>query len=1554
MLSLRHCWAGSVERWRCLDIATLSSIYNVQLAKPKTILEVKIVSKRGIVSLDGSKAVLNSLHELFLNIKIKGLEPLEIGKSKLKILSRAKPIFESVISEVDSDFLVPLDKWALPETIFNLPLRAVIEKDNGKILIEKKVNLFVIDDSHPFVAVTQKPFKVFEPASQNNPDEFDKLIIDEPIDLFLIKNDSSEEISVEINQEEVSISPVSNLVGVLQLSNPIDPDVVPSGLVDVCIMHLDKEINFYVEAKDITRGEYTLESEYIAQIASGGRASIEKLIDIFDGEVVQQYTLLGGINDQSRRLAFLAELMESGDYKGQPIFVNLDADVSEPLFEFGCWNLTGSPQKEFKFISSSPPVIEILASYASARNAVLAKLWDGFLKDSSRPMYAAYPIFIANRATEIESLIAAYLDQYIRILDFIDLNEASQDWEDLFLLGSVDCVHFVLPQGGISGVFLMGPWHPLVLAKRYMTQSVIHDCGRRFISSTLDWKFSKLVPLIEQHSSFRWIPALLGNDKILEYAFVSPTSDPGWLAGLSEVAITNVERECAVVRNVLGLELSTFPLAREQMALGYLKSFTSSFSGNRAITVHAPKSYSARKLFQSAEELLYEGDKPSFQGLQLPGGVHLLLHDIAEIEPIQWRQPPIFIYQPDHLLGTHLWGESKDIDLLPPIGELKLGNLAESIPVPRGDGVRAVFNMPTRQVTSGMGGRPSSHEIEFGVSTPVGSDVSASFLRTLNRVESMGINNRKAIWTFQLPDTLHYTWNILPGGHADPAVFVHYIAEGMRRQQEARALWDYRVSVAKKINSYYTLAQVPVDIRFALNGSPIFKDGDMASILINELGLVGIAVGGEAMRSGSHALGVIGVAAAVRMMTFSTEEILPPLKIDKNRVGFLLSADSFYELLGGALEKGSGADTRRGDLVAIQTTFNETSNELTLSFVGIECKYSSSIYPAAEVDNALEQAERSFNRIDELARSAINPDGMPERLALAKLIEFGLRVSSVKNPQYLTLLRQSQIISCILSGRLVIENPKETSILFTTEASFESSALIKRRGIWVRLGPNAWPGVAETQQLLEVCRELSDIFDVGGTPLIPVQPVVVAPVSVAPPDVGDLKPVDPPEEIVGDDIDKPAGSAVGSGKVDKEIVESSSPLAPVLLGVNIQGLPIYYDPQKRGSLVENYNIMITGSPGKGKTQLVKTLVSEVRRQRKKVVLVDFKNDYSPDAGFLREAGLNVKHICYKGLPYNPLIPSPKEDPTSPDRSQVIHISQHIAGIASILGKCFVLGAQQQASLKDVIRECFKDKNIPTKGMVRNSDSFIYPDFNDVGVKLKAQNPLAYNRLDPLFDLGIFQAESSQLRFQSSLEDSSVLNVSDIPSEPIKDALVQIFILSSHAYFNALPHTSTLNILFVFDEAHRVLESENLAKFVRECRAYGVGVVLSSQYPSDFQKDISASLATKVVHGNGTDRDKIRSIINLLSIQDSEERIKGLGLFEAYVSNTQLGTVLINTLSYPYYLVLQKIKFGSNVKLENLENIDGLDTNRISVEEILKKLRLLSLIEENNGVYKVLI
>ncbi len=813
-----------------------------------------------------------------------------------------------------------------------------------------------------------------------------------------------------------------------------------------------------------------------------------------------------------------------------------------------------------------------------------------------------------------------------------------------------------------------------------------------------------------------------------------------------------------------------------------------------------------------------------------------------------------------------------------------------------------------------------------------------------------------------MPPTLEYTWNILPGGNVDPAVFVHYIKEGVSRDLESRALWDFKVSIARKINSYYILSRVPQEIKYALN-SPVFGGKlDVVSSLINDLGFIGIAVGGEAMRSSTHALGVIGVAAAIRLMTKGYGEILPPLRVDEYNIGFLLSADSFSEMLGGDLDTKddeSDKDNRRGDLVGIQIAIDKRSGHVSLSFVGIECKYSSSTYPPENVDQALEQAERSYLRIESLAECALEKNGMPERLALAKLVEFGLRVMSVLNTEHLSIEKQSYIISAILSANFDVIKPKlnMSTLLFTTECKLDSVECRKRKGLWIRLGVNGWPEVNESNDLLQIRRLLSsEIFLRGNS--VPHElnnsnhssesnEISTAPKAdhIPQADNGSVDLVKPKDESINESPNE-------SNEPNESL--STTVLKPILVGVNAKKVPVYFDPFYRENLLENYNIMITGSPGRGKTQLVKTLVSEIRRQDKRVIMLDFRNDYSRDLKFIEQTRLSVCHVPFQGLPYNPLIPIPIVNPTAVDGGKVINISQHISGIVSILSSFFKLGAQQEASLKDIIRECYLDKGIPSSGMIEDSNNFIYPDFNDVGIKLKQNNPMAYNRLDPLFDLNIFRSEFSQIRFDSVVGKSYIINVSDIPSEMVKNAIATIIILTSHAYFNSSDFDPVLKLMFVFDEAHRILDSEYLARFIRECRPYGVGLILSSQYTTDFSKDISTALATKIIHGNGADRENVKAIANLLGLQGEDENIKNMKLFEAYISNTQIKAEFINTLSYPYYLVYSEIKEGRLTSSASSSVIKGLDTTKISISEIVEKLRSFGLIEEVNGVFKALL
>jgi hypothetical protein len=1560
LLSLRHCWKGDPDRWKILDVDLLSQLYGVPNEDRIISIEVIFESQdSAVLSSDRLKAVTNTLNNLNLKVKIKGLDSTDANQFNLSIASRSSTIYSHEIISADQEILIPLTEVNIAEGKFNYPLRIRFASKDGTVRVEERANLYLLDAKNSFVAVVPDPFNIFKPSIISEDEDIDKILVDRPVDLYLVSFNDLNKPSILIDYENVEVENLSNSKNICKVVNTIDPDSSSLGKRSVNIELGLEEIAFEIEAKNVYRGEYTLESEYISQITNKAKNSVSKLIKIFDGDISSSYPHLGGVNERTRRLALVADLMESAEYLSEPILVELDGPLSDkPKLQEGCWNLTIRDQSLLTPNALEGDIEVPLKAYISARKRVLKTLFSIFNKDPSRPRYASSPIFINNKKQQIEECLILYLESYDRILKFLADNKDSISWELTFFICSLDSVYFLNKDDRSSGLCLLGPWHPLVVSKRFMMQSVIQDCGERLFSTRVEseTRFAKLMPLLEQQTSFRWMPALFNKEKIIEYAYMSASSDPGWMVGLSEKTIQNIDSCSQSLRSQFDLDITTFPLAREHMVSSYLRQFTSSFAANRSISIYANQAYSTLKLLESTQQFLYQEDEPSAAGYQLPGGIHLLLKSVEELPEVEWRNPPICFYEPNRL-GQHEWNYSKDIDLLPPIGDLKFHSISsERINMPRGDGARCVFSLPARKIIEGQGGQPSSYEIEFDGDRIESDPVAHSFLSVLSRLSKLGVEFRKAVWTFQLPPQLNFTWNILPGGNVDPAVFVHYIKEGMNRNLESRALWDYKVSIARKINSYYILSKVPNEIKYALN-SPVFSGKkDVVSELINDLGCIGIAVGGEAMRSTTHSLGVIGVVAAIRLMTKGYGKILPPLRIDEHYVGFILSADSFSELLGGDLDGSnddSEKDNRRGDLVGVQIYIDKVSGHVSISFVGIECKYSSSIYPPEKVDQALEQAERSYLRIKSLAESALESNGMPERLALAKLVEFGLRVMSVSHGEQLGIAKQTFVISAILSANFDVVDPIMSTLLFTTECKLNSVQHIKRRGLWIRLGINGWPGVNESESLLSVRKILSsDVFqntnqnsllsrDQNSNPIPSVDSVTSGQSDVS--SEADGEKITSKEEIV---IHEESSNTRNETLI-------TSPLKPILVGVNSKKAPVYFDPFYRPNLLENYNIMITGSPGRGKTQLVKTLVSEIRRQDKRVVMLDFRNDYSRDLRFIEQTRMSVCHVPFQGLPYNPLIPIPIVNPTSPVGSKVINISQHISGIVSIL-KSFQLGPQQQASLKDIIRECYQDRGIPSSGMIEDLGNFIYPDFNDVGAKLKQKDPLAYNRLDPLFDLNIFHSEFSQSRFDSVVGKSYIINVSDIPSEMVKNAIATIIILTSHSYFNSSDFDPVLKLMFVFDEAHRVLSSEYLARFIRECRPYGVGLILSSQYTTDFSKDISTALATKIIHGNGADRENVKAIASLLGLQGEDENIKNMKLFEAYISNTQIKAEFINTLSYPYYLVYSEIKDGRlNSNEPNIE-INGLDTTKISISEIIVKLRSLGLIEEVNGVYKALV
>lgn len=401
---------------------------------------------------------------------------------------------------------------------------------------------------------------------------------------------------------------------------------------------------------------------------------------------------------------------------------------------------------------------------------------------------------------------------------------------------------------------------------------------------------------------------------------------------------------------------------------------------------------------------------------------------------------------------------------------------------------------------------------------------------------------------------------------------------------------------------------------------------------------------------------------------------------------------------------------------------------------------------------------------------------------------------------------------------------------------------------------------------------------------------------------------------------------------------------------------IYYPKGKGNSPLPNYNIMVTGSSGKGKTQFIKSFIYQQGKKDTSFTIIDFKNDYS-DNEFCDLCNLKKVSVKLQGIPYNPLIPRLVKDEDSGEK--YYDVSEHINGICSVLGSTFELGIQQEAQLKRAIREVFKVSGLETKGTLTYEVGMSFPTFNEVGDYLDSGDKefeKLYNRLDPLFDLNLFPDKYKNTGFDNVISESYIIKVSDIQNDKIKNAIAKLIVVSAHGYYLGSEHKSNVSKYFVFDEAHRILDSSFVEKFIRECRAFGVGVLLSSQQPDDFPDDVLGQLATKIIHGNEGIAKLTKKIKDLISFSQDDRYINNLQTFEAIVNNQDYNNFIIKTLAWPQLMIIEAVKeYPMGITIENL-NINLLKRGVKGSETInlINTLIIKNYIKLESGLYKIII
>ncbi len=161
----------------------------------------------------------------------------------------------------------------------------------------------------------------------------------------------------------------------------------------------------------------------------------------------------------------------------------------------------------------------------------------------------------------------------------------------------------------------------------------------------------------------------------------------------------------------------------------------------------------------------------------------------------------------------------------------------------------------------------------------------------------------------------------------------------------------------------------------------------------------------------------------------------------------------------------------------------------------------------------------------------------------------------------------------------------------------------------------------------------------------------------------------------------------------------------LFLGATKGGRQIEYAPDA----AENRHIMVTGSSGMGKTQLLKSIILQLRTQGVPTIILDFKNDYASDKAFCEAAELERTFVRFDGLPYNPLIPPIIRHPET--GQEFLSVSSQVQGLSATLRATYGLGVQQENCLKEAMRSAYLARGIDPQGDQPKGTNQEYPDFS---------------------------------------------------------------------------------------------------------------------------------------------------------------------------------------------------------------------------------------------------
>jgi DNA phosphorothioation-dependent restriction protein DptH len=264
--------------------------------------------------------------------------------------------------------------------------------------------------------------------------------------------------------------------------------------------------------------------------------------------------------------------------------------------------------------------------------------------------------------------------------------------------------------------------------------------------------------------------------------------------------------------------------------------------------------------------------------------------------------------------------------------------------------------------------------------------------------------------------------------------------------------------------------------------------------------------------------------------------------------------------------------------------------------------------------------------------------------------------------------------------------------------------------------------------------------------------------------------------------------------------------------------------------------MIVGLPGMGKTTCIVNLCAQLAAGGITPLIFSYHDDLEAKLGE-RLGALRFVNVD-GGLGFNPM-----QVTGSGPHAWIDSVGMLRDVFASIYPD---LGDLQTHEIREAIKQSYQEKGY---GAVEQSPVDLPPPefqrFFDLLRRKPRPNPGLMARLEELNDYGFFRNTDDRASLLESRE-ATVVRLHRTQNEVIQNAMASFVLLNVYQSMFLRGAQPGLTHAVVLDEAHRASRLKLLPTMAKECRKFGLALLVASQEAKDFSPSLYAAVANYLV------------------------------------------------------------------------------------------------------------